>query len=574
MNSNADLDRLLRFPIGLSQRAGGGAEVLGDVAFRNQADAPGEIFETSLLEIWKRGDQFELSGPASVVPTGSWVEDLARAEDVQPGRGRLVFQLLLTRPGADDKYPWPRCHDRSTVGRKQIYFLPFPRRDLKKLMQRWHLPADWLYLRLQSKGVGNFFRKTAYTRESGAAERMSFVLHFPFVLSTTRRYTGLSWSPAQNMARFESIKSSEERERLEEKLRNGDPFIWSIAYSHNLLDGTATCLFDGVTDRATEDLTERLRTDEFRWAEHPLYLLMVLMDMYVGHTIVEARYLDTKEWHLEDKWARTDPGELDKEIAYFGSHSRNLVYLERVLDFELKLTDFLLETLAYLDRVVVNPRLPRQSTSDSWRLRVDYLACVNLQMEESVRNTANLLHNQLHRCQCLQKRAVNELGIVQAFIAREDNRINLMISEENSKDSKVNIKIAEASTALAFDSKQDSTSMMTISILTMCFLPATAVATICSMGMFDWTADAVNVSPHFWIYWAVTLPLTACLMGAWCAWFFLYRKPRMIQERKRMECEMCRSLSGTSTQDGKRYCKQHCEVPSKGGRLLEYMVCA
>lgn len=79
--------------------------------------------------------------------------------------------------------------------------------------------------------------------------------------------------------------------------------------------------------------------------------------------------------------------------------------------------------------------------------------------------------------------------------------------------------------------------MMTISILTMAFLPATAVAAICSMSVFDWSQpQGVVVSPHFWIFWAVVLPLTFTLMASWFAWFYLYRKPKMDLARRKMEC--------------------------------------
>lgn len=39
------------------------------------------------------------------------------------------------------------------------------------------------------------------------------------------------------------------------------------------------------------------------------------------------------------------------------------------------------------------------------------------------------------------------------------------------------------------------------------------------MPMFDWNASPSEaVSGHFWVYWAVTLPLTLAVIGVWLLW--------------------------------------------------------
>lgn len=48
----------------------------------------------------------------------------------------------------------------------------------------------------------------------------------------------------------------------------------------------------------------------------------------------------------------------------------------------------------------------------------------------------------------------------------------------------------------------------------MTFLPATAVAVICTMGVFDWQRkDRMGVSPHSWIFRVVKITLTALVLG-------------------------------------------------------------
>ena len=63
--------------------------------------------------------------------------------------------------------------------------------------------------------------------------------------------------------------------------------------------------------------------------------------------------------------------------------------------------------------------------------------------------------------------------------------------------------------------------MKTIAVLTIVFLPGTFVATIFSMDMFQWQPDdggKASVSRLFWVYWIITVPLTALVLVGWLIW--------------------------------------------------------
>lgn len=48
------------------------------------------------------------------------------------------------------------------------------------------------------------------------------------------------------------------------------------------------------------------------------------------------------------------------------------------------------------------------------------------------------------------------------------------------------------------------------------------------MGPF-WTngpSSVFSVSPEFWLYWAIVLPLTTVVMVVWQTWLWMYRKHR------------------------------------------------
>ena len=102
---------------------------------------------------------------------------------------------------------------------------------------------------------------------------------------------------------------------------------------------------------------------------------------------------------------------------------------------------------------------------------------------------------------CNQKIAAGQLQIVYNLIAQRDARENL--------------RQASTSTAIARITKEDGFAMRTIAVMTVAFLPATAISSLFSMGMFDWhaEADAPVISSRFWVYWAVAVPLTLIVFG-------------------------------------------------------------
>ncbi|KAH0846598.1 hypothetical protein FOPE_11564 [Fonsecaea pedrosoi] len=68
--------------------------------------------------------------------------------------------------------------------------------------------------------------------------------------------------------------------------------------------------------------------------------------------------------------------------------------------------------------------------------------------------------------------------------------------------------------------RRDSTSMKVIAIVTVIFLPATFIATIFSMGIFDWHAgqpdnDTTIVSSWLWLYFVLSIVLTAIIVVVW-----------------------------------------------------------
>jgi hypothetical protein len=81
-------------------------------------------------------------------------------------------------------------------------------------------------------------------------------------------------------------------------------------------------------------------------------------------------------------------------------------------------------------------------------------------------------------------------------------------------------------------SQRDTSAMKTVAMVTMAFLPGTFVASFFAMPMLNWDATAYSeiVSPRFWIYWMVTVPLT---MAVFAVWWVL----QIVKERKQKKAE-------------------------------------
>lgn len=91
----------------------------------------------------------------------------------------------------------------------------------------------------------------------------------------------------------------------------------------------------------------------------------------------------------------------------------------------------------------------------------------------------------------------------------------------NRADQRSNLLIADSSLTIALESKRDNLSMITIAAITMVFLPGTFVASFFAMPLLNWQAPkgSTVVSHRFWVYWAVTVPLTIATILLWLAWF-------------------------------------------------------
>ncbi|KAI1075541.1 hypothetical protein F5B20DRAFT_378794 [Whalleya microplaca] len=84
-------------------------------------------------------------------------------------------------------------------------------------------------------------------------------------------------------------------------------------------------------------------------------------------------------------------------------------------------------------------------------------------------------------------------------------------------DAMYNAMMAQMSFESVEQARRDSSSMRAIAVVTLVFLPATFIAAIFSMTMFNWLGGQTEsvVSNRLWIFFALSVPLTLIVLLTW-----------------------------------------------------------
>ncbi|KAF2022531.1 hypothetical protein EK21DRAFT_119661 [Setomelanomma holmii] len=111
----------------------------------------------------------------------------------------------------------------------------------------------------------------------------------------------------------------------------------------------------------------------------------------------------------------------------------------------------------------------------------------------------------------------NLLQQLSANNARIQNEIALAFNAASQRDSKIQVRIGE-------EARREASAMKAIAVVTMTFLPATFVSTLFGTNFFALEPrkgeDGVvfAVSSQFWVYWAISAPMTLATLALWFWW--------------------------------------------------------
>jgi len=94
---------------------------------------------------------------------------------------------------------------------------------------------------------------------------------------------------------------------------------------------------------------------------------------------------------------------------------------------------------------------------------------------------------------------------------------DLMMSIRDRRMSEI---ISKSSAQIkAREQESDTSAIKTLAVLGLVFLPSTFIAALFSTAFFTFDSPASGgVSPQFWIFWVVSVPLTFIVVLIWYAW--------------------------------------------------------
>ncbi|KAH7360280.1 hypothetical protein BKA65DRAFT_492747 [Rhexocercosporidium sp. MPI-PUGE-AT-0058] len=344
-------------------------------------------------------------------------------------------------------------------------YLAFDEEVFKKMLKIMHLSSAYPYMRVNAGASGNFAKYSTFD-ENCSVSHLSFVIRVPH-------------SP-----------------RVDAKA------VWSLAVSWDARTRSTTGLIESLSDEDQREMEGYLK-GRAKQRQHPLFLPTMLLDLlivfYVDHRrrfehllfLEESRVGITRGGKKTDAWNWDYERQRDA-TKRFQKLVTSLVYLERQLDFASSLADFILLCIVHCREENVFPLAQRT-----------FFERISKELKESVLNDQNFATCQRHQVLCLQKRAQALVSVMYSVVAQNDSRMN--------------VGIAKAA-------KLDSSSMATIAVLGIVFLPAMLVASMFSMSMFNFSTPGssespssrrVRVSSDFWIFWAITVPLTLTVLVTW-----------------------------------------------------------
>ena len=321
------------------------------------------------------------------------------------------------------------------------------------------------------------------------------------------------------------------------------PNLLGIAWKHDARSGRTEGVFWGE-DWAYQAMW-RMMNKMKEWAQHPLFLALVASIMFVDlldkslvreHVKIGAVEARTKYHGYINNAVEIAQGDYTSLSQRMSACAGVLAAVE--LDHKV-LGEFLIDISLYSQRYDIG------DDPSSRKIRSEMEDCV-----ETLKRRLKMQKIELDfftRRVEIQLTAVRDapfithLSMIHPPMSLPDPVSTQLFHLISQQEAKVGIAVAEDSRTLASASKEDSTAMKTIAAVTIVFLPGTSVAALFAMPLFEWDAvgDSKVVSNRFWIYWAVTIPLTFLTLLFWVLW--TKRQARMHKSSEKRAREELRS---------------------------------
>ncbi|KAG4431984.1 hypothetical protein IFR05_012535 [Cadophora sp. M221] len=271
----------------------------------------------------------------------------------------------------------------------------------------------------------------------------------------------------------------------------------SISLSHKRDSGEVRVLLLGLeSDQFKIDIYDRLKSKQ-ALTSHPFLVPLVVCDSLAKSLSSQLHTSSKRIFQLEQTIGVNDYGDNDLNAKTEPQQQPDLDFadINRSLNGELSrlanYEKFAKSQITLLETILADKVLSLDQK--------DFSFLIITQMREYGESLLGWNKELLARTECQQKIVDGQIQTLYNLLAQRDNKLNYTIAEA---------------------SRRDSTAMKTIAIVTMVFLPGAYIATLFSMSMFNWHAASGEhvLSNNFWVYWAVTLPITTIVLLIWAAW--------------------------------------------------------
>ena len=256
------------------------------------------------------------------------------------------------------------------------------------------------------------------------------------------------------------------------------------------------------------------QTIESAWVQHGLQILSLPLAFLRAHSARMAKDLaavvaqvSTVEIALgnssNSRQSQRSSGDLEPILRKLHTCSTALVNLERRSKFELGLISSIEDVLETCGKVF---------RTDTSLFRTLLSA------------TKTMVASRTYDSEILPERIQNQRSMISNLVVQHNQQVSIEIG-------RANMEIAESSRRIAEATMSDSASMKTIAILTMVFLPGTAVASFFSMTMFNWSAGSGHslVTRWLWVYFVAAIPLTGIVLAIW--WICARKREKELRVR-------------------------------------------
>lgn len=319
---------------------------------------------------------------------------------------------------------------------------------------------------------------------------------------------------------------------------------WEMMLSYSFTTRITTGFLKGTPSADLENTISHLKQCAHQIG-HPLLLPIIIFSHDLS-PVSDVKQRDARDWLRRLENAVSLRNEVEEHEQYFqdglievDSLNRDLVechghvlwkrpqaYLAIAKEMDNSLEKFWGKWLLQDEANALDQRKALRKLHRTMHSRVDFYKVKLTGME-------NYIHITLERLK-VQREAVSFYDGRDMKSAYTSQLYNIM----SQREARLNLEIAGEQRRIAHASKRDSTAMKTLSLMGALFLPGTYLASVFSMTFFNFQpGSSPVVSVELWIYFAVTVPITFLIVGAW-----MWMDRRRIEQAKRDDADLEKNI--------------------------------